>query len=59
MIPVEPWVAVAAILILQPLIAVVWVYVVYRAIVSFTTRKVSETIDGRVENAVEQIKGRE
>lgn len=56
MIPVEPWVAVAAILVLQPLIALIWAYVVYRAIVGFTVGRISKAVDERVNHAVNQIK---
>jgi hypothetical protein len=39
------------VLILQPLIAIAWLYVVYRAVASFTARRTGDWIDNRVETA--------
>lgn len=59
MIPVEPWVAVAVILFIQPLIALLWAYALYRAAVAFTVSSVSSAVDSRVNHAVERLKGDE
>lgn len=55
MIGFDPWIWVLAALILQPLIALLWAYALYRAAVSFTSAKISATIDGRVNNAVDRL----
>lgn len=55
--PIDPWVWVLIALVLQPLIALLWAYVVIRGLVAYTTGKIGATIDNRVDNVLEQIGG--
>jgi hypothetical protein len=57
MIPVEPWVAVAVILFIQPLIGLLWAYALYRAAVAATVNTVSSAVDSRVDHAVQRLQG--
>lgn len=45
----------AAVLILQPLIALVWVYLFYRFIVSYTASRTGSWVDERVEKVGEEL----
>jgi len=44
------------VLILQPLIAIAWLYVVYRAVASFTADRTGAWVDNRVDKATESVK---
>lgn len=48
--------AIAAILVLQPLIALLWAYVAYRLVVGFTVSRAEEAIDGRIEHINNKIR---
>jgi len=47
---------IVGILVLQPIIAVTWCYVVYRFIASYTSDLTGTWVDDRVENASEELK---
>lgn len=44
---------VVAVLLIQPLVALLYVYVAYRAMASFTARKTGEWADDRIDKAKE------
>ncbi len=48
--------AIAGILIFQPLIALLWVYAAYRAAVSYTFGRAESAVDGRIEQINETIR---
>lgn len=52
----DPWIIVAGMLFIQPLIALLWAYLLVRGAVTFTTARISNQIDERVEYATEQLK---
>jgi hypothetical protein len=43
--------AIALILLFQPLIALLWLYIVYRLAVRFVFRRAERAVDGRIERA--------
>jgi hypothetical protein len=45
----------AGILVLQPLIALVWVYVVYRVAVKFTRKQAEKAVDGRIDRVAAHV----
>lgn len=56
MIPtVDPWIWVALVLIFQPLIALIWLYIFVRVVTTHIRRSVAETVDKRVDHAVDRI----
>lgn len=56
MIPtIDPALYVALALIFQPLIALIWLYVFVKLITSHIRRSVAETVDERVNHAVDKI----
>lgn len=52
-----PWLIVALILVIQPMLYLLYAYLLYRLAVTFTTNKVSNAIDERVDNVLEQVNG--
>lgn len=56
MIPtIDPAVWLALALVFQPLIALIWLYVFVRVVTSHIRRSVAETVDERVNHAVDKI----
>lgn len=52
-------IAIAVILIFQPLIAFLWAYLIYRATVAFTVGRIESAVDDRIDHINETIRGNE
>lgn len=48
-------IAIAGVLILQPLIALIWAYFVYRLAVRFLFNRAEKAVDGRIEKVGKQL----
>jgi len=46
---------IGAILLLQPLIALAYAYVVYRLLAKFTRKQAGKAIDGRIDHAADRL----
>ena len=47
---------IAAILVFQPLIALLWAFLVFRLAVSYTARRAESAVDGRIEKLEKAIR---
>jgi len=45
----------AGILVFQPLIGLLWVYVVYKLVVRFTRKQAEEAVDGRIDRVAAHV----
>jgi len=52
-------IVIAAILFLQPLIALLWAYLIYRLMVSFAINRAEQAVDGRIDRINEKLRGKE
>lgn len=50
---------IGAILVFQPLIALLWVYLAYRLMVGFAVKRAEEAVDGRIDRINEKIRNTE
>jgi phosphate/sulfate permease len=48
---------IAAILFVQPLIALFWAYLAYRAAVAFTFKRAEKAVDGRIDRIDDKLRG--
>lgn len=48
--------AIAGVLFFQPLIALMWAYMVYRLAVKFTVNRAEQAVDGRIEKIEEKLR---
>lgn len=49
--------AIGAILVLQPLIALLWAYLVYRLALGYATKRAEAFVDGRIDRIETKLKG--
>lgn len=48
---------IGAILFLQPLIGLLWAYLIYRIAVGYTVSRAEEAVDGRIDRINEKLRG--
>lgn len=48
--------AIAAILVFQPLIALLWLYLTYRLAVAYAAKRAESFVDGRIEHINDKIR---
>lgn len=50
-------VAIGLILVFQPLIALMWLYLTYRLAVGYATKQAEQFVDGRIEHIEQRLAG--